>query len=129
MASAANKLELERKIAAIVDRYRRELPHRVAELREQWSALAYAGEPQPVLERMFRIAHTLKGSSATLGFAEVSAEAGRVDASLRPLLQRPRQPDEVERLHIQAALERLTTLTGNLQAAPHQQAARCGDDD
>ncbi len=108
---ATQKRELERKIAVIVDRYRQELPRRVAELRLKWAELAYAAQPQPVMERLFFIAHTMKGSSATLGFVDVSAEAGRIDACLRPLLQASRQPDEVECAHIEAALERLDALS------------------
>ncbi len=108
---ATQKRELERKIAVIVDRYRQELPRRVAELRLKWAELAYAAQPQPVMERLFFIAHTMKGSSATLGFMDVSAEASRIDACLRPLLQSSRQPDEVECAHIEAALERLDALS------------------
>ena len=113
MASGAEKPELERKIAVIVERYRRDLPERIAELRRHWQDLCATSEPAPVMEQMFRAAHTLKGSAATLGFPEVSVEAARIDAGMRPLMEQHRTPDPVECQHIEAVLERLERLAAS----------------
>ena len=116
MGSDPKPPDLETKIAAIVERYRRELPRRIAELRESWAKLFDAQEPTVALERLFHGAHTLKGSAATFGFADVSIEAARIGAGLRLLLQQSRLPDAAERLQMEAALDRLDVLTADGQA-------------
>ena len=49
-------------------------------------------------EAAFRAAHTLKGSSGTLGFDEISAAALRLESALRPLRERAPAPDEAARV-------------------------------
>lgn len=120
MGASAKQLDLQRKIAVIVERYRKELPDRIAELRQQWQVLCEAEDPAQPLEQLFRAAHTLKGSAATLGFADVSAEAANIDAELRPLIHEGCMPPRESAARIESSLRMLHALTesGEAQAQP-----------
>ena len=116
MGSDPKTPDLETKIAAIVERYRKDLPLRIAELQESWVQIFEAREPREALQRLFHGVHTLKGSAATLGFADVSVEAARIGAGLRLLLQQSRLPDAAERSQLEAALDRLAVVISDWQA-------------
>jgi len=98
--------QLEARISAIREEFRRSLPDRVAQLRVQWRAVVEAGSA-PALDALALQVHTLKGAAATFRFDAVAQTADRVMEILAPLRESRRLPDGFERERIEALLAQL----------------------
>ena len=83
----ADHSELEAKLAAIKRDYVADLPARAASLRSAWMQTQSSDWAQPPLQELHRLAHSLAGSGATFGFADLSASARALEIPLKALLQ------------------------------------------
>ena len=80
MSDASAPDDFEAELARLSADYARDLPARVAELREA-HARGAAGAAD-----LCEGAHRLRGTAGSYGFAEISALAGRLEDALRPPL-------------------------------------------
>lgn len=94
------------------DRYRRELPQKIAELEQAWAGLASGAADADRLTHLQRLAHNLAGSSGTFGFPELGAVARELESCLRRLVADADLCDPARREHINVAISKLR------QAAP-----------
>ena len=81
--------ELEAKLAVIKRAYVAELPSRAASLHAAWTRVQTENWAQEPLQELHRLAHSLSGSGATFGFADLSAHARALEIPLKALLQDP----------------------------------------
>ncbi|MBI5040088.1 MAG: Hpt domain-containing protein [Gammaproteobacteria bacterium] len=79
--------ELEAKLAVIKRAYVAELPARAASLQAAWDRVQAEDWALAPLQELHRLAHTLAGSGATFGFADVSACARALEIPVKALLQ------------------------------------------
>ena len=89
------------------DRYRRDLPGRIAEVEEAWAR--FNADPTAVdqLTHLERLAHNLAGSSGTFGFPELGAAASALEQDVRQWSAQPDLDDAVQRRRIGAAVSLL----------------------
>jgi HPt (histidine-containing phosphotransfer) domain-containing protein len=85
----ADGADLVVKLAVIKCDYVAELPARAMSLRSAWMLTQAEDWAQPPLRELHRLAHSLAGSGATFGYADLSAHAHALELPLKALLEDP----------------------------------------
>jgi HPt (histidine-containing phosphotransfer) domain-containing protein len=96
---------LESKLAALRADYRRTLPAQLDALEARLAALADAGAPG-ACEDAWQLAHRVKGTSGSHGFAALAAELETIEAILEPTRRTGTAPGRSEQELARAALLR-----------------------
>lgn len=95
--------------------YAEKLPGKLVQILALWRAVRDDDAllwPPETLSNLHRLVHSLAGSGATFGFAEVSRHARRAEVVLKPLAVRGTAPDATQRREIEAALLDLERVAG-----------------
>jgi len=85
--------KLRDKMQALRESYLRQLPERIADMTDYYERLQGESPVGDVLSDFHRLAHMLKGSSASFGFKELSAVAFGLEQHLKALLLPGERPD------------------------------------
>ena len=89
---AAPKSPAEQRFAArmveLTAQFQRELPLRLATLRQQWQALSETASAE-TLSALHNTVHNLAGAGSTFGYDELTRRARAFDRELKPLLGSP----------------------------------------
>lgn len=105
--------DIEAAIAALGAKFAAQLPDRLAQVKQHWSAAQAASDPADrgrALTDMHRIVHMLAGSAASFGFANLTAVARPLDTVLYELVEAEKAlgSDEIARIDVAiAALEKV----------------------
>lgn len=86
-ASSNGNASVDEKVKEMRRAYQERLPQELEKLRAALTAARDRGGDVNALEEAHRLAHTLCGTSGTLGFDEVSELAGRMDAALKRMIR------------------------------------------
>jgi chemotaxis protein histidine kinase CheA len=81
--------DLEAKLAVIKRDYVAELPARATSLHSAWILTQSEDWALPSLRELHRLVHSLAGSGATFGFADLSAHAHALELPLKAVLEDP----------------------------------------
>ncbi|MGE4221262.1 MAG: response regulator, partial [Alphaproteobacteria bacterium] len=110
--------ELEKRLAALRESYRRQLPERVARVEAPWNAGLRSGWDADAARAMRLAAHSLKGSAATYGFMRLSGEASLIEERLDGLLEMQGEAFEEQILQIEAQVAALRLAARSPEAPP-----------
>ncbi len=102
----------------VVQMFERQLPGRLAELAGLGAALQSPPWDAARAEHMQRLAHRMKGSSATFGMEALSCAAAALEESLKPLQGLDHAPEPAALARMATALNHLCALGAAPQAPP-----------
>lgn len=110
--------EVEKMLAALREEYAAQLPSRLEAMEKNWHALVHADWDPVLLSTIIRQVHSLAGSGATYGLAQVSERARALERFLKELngASRPTPPEMEKAAQLFAALKE-TAVEGNRRPA------------
>lgn len=79
--------KLRKKLQRLAEAFAKELPGRVSSLEDAVTKARAEGEHAEALLEARAVAHRMKGTAGTFGFAEVSAKASEIEATADGMLQ------------------------------------------
>jgi HPt (histidine-containing phosphotransfer) domain-containing protein len=88
--------------------YRNGLQEKLAHMSALWSLVVEGHDDRGALGELERAAHSLAGSGATFGYAELGTSARALELALGRLLKSAAPPSSAERAEILAAIVALT---------------------
>jgi len=97
-------------LAKLKERYRSELPQKVARVADQVAAFLGGPWEQELSYTTYRMMHSLAGSAGTYGFAELGTIARGAEAILKESLESKSVPTEPRKRELNAALQQLKDL-------------------
>lgn len=116
MSDQALSPALQEQLRLLSEGYAQKLPGKLAQIGELWrtvrddDALLWAPD---TLSNLHRLVHSLAGSGATFGFAEVSRHARRAEIVLKPLASSGCPPDARQKHDIASALTDLEQVAAH----------------
>jgi len=122
---------LQEQLRILSEGYARKLPDKLSQISALWRAVLEGDDsraqessslPPDALSNLHRMVHSLAGSGATFGFAEVSQHARRAEIVLKPLALGAMAPDAAQIRDIEAALRDLEQVA----TLPHSALVEAG---
>lgn len=101
--------EFRQMLAAVSAEFKAGLPARIAAIDDLWGRVLGGASPAGSLAELIRELHSLAGSAATFGQAEVGAAAAAAESRLEPSREAGQVPDEASRVAVSRLLEALRT--------------------
>lgn len=84
---ASSPTAIQQQLAQLRESFTTNLPSRVAEIEQAWQAVLQGECNQELVKKLHRLAHSLAGSAATFGHAELSLSARQLELLLQPLTE------------------------------------------
>jgi HPt (histidine-containing phosphotransfer) domain-containing protein len=105
------KKELQEKIIASRNNYKKLLPGKIQKIEEAWELLINEPWNDEQFLTFHRMVHTIAGSSGTFGLPEVGQSARQLEILLKPQLDSGEQPSTKQKHQIRDGLRLLITST------------------
>ena len=95
------------KLNNLRETYAAQLPEKINQLGKDWAVLQGGQDPAEGTRELLRAVHTLKGSSASFGFKEVSIAARELESELKIVIENGCQAKDILNIPIATHIERM----------------------
>ncbi len=109
-------IELEEQLKGLRDAYANSLPQKLASIHSAWRDLQRQWDVE-LLRTLYRQVHSLTGSGATFGFAELSSAAREAELYLQEFLENNSAPENERVQQLTALLDEIEHAAGRGAAA------------
>lgn len=106
------------RLQKIRETFLHQLPTRLEELEGAWEVCAHPGAAREAQEHLFRLLHSLKGTSASFGLGTLSREAAEGERLAKEAMEAGGAPAVDWRPRMQACLSRIGEAMGQVETAP-----------
>lgn len=106
-----DNIDIQAQLAAVKQTFIEQLPQRMATITDAHEAWLETSSNGPQLDEFHRLVHSLTGSGATFGLAEVSTESRKLEIFLKSLKEKSAH-DQADQEKVLALLQSVLALTG-----------------
>lgn len=109
------------KLIILKEKYARQVPEKIRRIEEALSSLLEKGPDKELLAEVVRMAHTLSGSSSTLGFSGLGIAAKKLEGLLKECMNDGAGLRAAMKPSIDSCIEDIRLKAGNIDESPAEQ--------